>query len=62
MVEENVEKILAEFTHSCAAITRMLHDGANLSNEDRLSLENNIAIVHVNYSNWVRHFHEATAN
>ena len=56
MVEEDVGKILAEFTHSCAAITRILHDGTSLSDEDRLRLENNLAIVQVNYSNWVRHF------
>jgi len=56
--QENVEVTAAinAFTQSSFALARLLQRGVQLSDTDRLSIENNLAIVQLHYSVWIRQF------
>jgi hypothetical protein len=56
MAEEDVAKTLAEYTRVCVSVAKMLHDCPHLTDLERLTLENNIAIVQLNFAYWVRQF------
>ena len=49
-----VETALRDFNESCITLASLLQGGANLTDLDRLSIENHLAIVQLNYSVWVR--------
>ena len=49
-----VEAALKDFTQSSIALARLLQRGAKLTDLERLSIENNLAIVQLNYSVWMR--------
>jgi len=54
--EEEVAAALIAFSQSSFALARLLQRGVQLSDIDRLSIENNLAIVQLHYSVWVRQF------
>jgi hypothetical protein len=56
--EENVELTAAinAFTQSSFSLARLFQKGVQLTDADRLSIENNLAIVQLHYSVWVRQF------
>jgi hypothetical protein len=54
--EEEVAAALIAFSQSSFALARLLQRGVQLSDIDRLSIENNLAIVQLHYSVWIRQF------
>jgi hypothetical protein len=48
------EAALRDFTQSSIALARLLQRGARLTDLERLSIENNLAIVQLNYAVWMR--------
>ena len=54
--EEEVAAVLIAFSQSSFALARLLQRGVQLSDIDRLSIENNLAIVQLHYSVWIRQF------
>jgi len=48
------EQALTAFTESCANLAKALKAGPPISDMDRLSLENNLALVQIHYSTWLR--------
>jgi hypothetical protein len=53
---EEVTAALNEFSQSSFTLARLLQRGVTLTDTDRLSIENNLAIVQLHYSVWVRQF------
>ena len=53
---EEVRPVLDAFTQSSSTLARLLQRGVQLTDTDRLSIENNLAIVQLYYSFWVRQF------
>ena len=53
---EEVTAALNEFSHSSFTLARLLQRGVTLTDIERLSIENNLAIVQLHYSVWVGHF------
>jgi hypothetical protein len=53
---EEVTAALKEFSHSSFTLARLLQRGVTLTDIERLSIENNLAIVQLHYSVWVRQF------
>ena len=51
--EEEVAAALIAFSQSSFALARLLQRGVQLSDIDRLSIENNLAIVQLHYSVWI---------
>ena len=49
-----VAAALNEFSHSCIALARLLQRGARITDVERLSMENSLAIVQLNYAVWIR--------
>jgi hypothetical protein len=45
---------LGEFSQSCLAVAKLLQGGAKLTDQERLSLENHMAIVQLTYAVWTR--------
>lgn len=54
--DEDIAKTLAEFSRVCVAVAKMIQEGPGLSHLDRLTIENNLAVVQLNYTYWVRKF------
>jgi hypothetical protein len=56
--QENVELNAAidAFTQSSFSLASLFQRGVQLTGADRLSIENNLAIVQLHYSVWVRQF------
>ena len=54
--DEDVAKTLAEFSRVCVAVAKMIQEGPGFSHLDRLTIENNLAVVQLNYTYWVRKF------
>jgi hypothetical protein len=54
--EEEVAAALIAFSQSAFALARLLQRGVQLSDIDRLSIENNLALVQLHYSVWIRQF------
>ena len=54
--KEEVAAALIAFSQSSFALARLLQRGVPLSDTDRLSIENNLAIVQLHYSVWIRQF------
>ena len=54
--DEDIAKTLAEFSRVCAAVAKMIQEGPGFSHLDRLTIENNLAVVQLNYTYWVRKF------
>lgn len=54
--DEDIAQTLAEFSRVCVAVAKMIQDGPGLSHLDRLTIENNLAVVQLNYTYWVRKF------
>jgi hypothetical protein len=54
--EEEVAAALIAFSQSSFALARLLQSGVQLSDIDRLSIENNLALVQLHYSVWIRQF------
>lgn len=56
--DENVDvaAVLNAFTQSSFYLARLLQRGVPLTDIDRLSIENNLAIVQLHYSVWARQF------
>ncbi|HSF65941.1 MAG TPA: hypothetical protein VLA67_00770 [Nitrospiraceae bacterium] len=54
--EEEVAAALIAFSQSSFALAKLLQRGIQLSDIDRLSIENNLAIVQLHYSVWIRQF------
>jgi hypothetical protein len=54
--DEDIAKELADFSRVCVSMAKRLQEGPPLSHLDRLSVENNIAVVQLNYTYWVRKF------
>ena len=50
----DVEQALAEFSRAAIALAKILQEGPELSHLQRLSVENNLAIVQLNYTYWTR--------
>jgi hypothetical protein len=53
---EEVAAALSAFSQSSFALARLLQRGVQLNDTDRLSIENNLAIVQLHYSVWIRQF------
>ena len=53
---EELTAALNEFSQSSFRLARLLQRGVTLTDTDRLSIENNLAIVQLHYSVWVRQF------
>jgi hypothetical protein len=53
---EEVAEALIAFSQSSFALARLLQRGVQLSDTHRLSIENNLAIVQLHYSVWIRQF------
>jgi hypothetical protein len=51
---ENLSETLEQYTQACVAVAKLLNSGAELSESQRLSLENNLAIIQLNYRLWLR--------
>jgi len=51
---EDVEQALTLFSQACVCFAKVLQEGPELSDLQRLSVENNLAIVQLNYTYWVR--------
>lgn len=51
---EEITAALNAFSQSSFALARLLQQGVQLTDRDRLSIENNLAIVQLHYSVWVR--------
>ena len=58
MIVDESDRILIEFTKSCVAVAKMLKNGIKLTDAERLSIENNIALVQLHYTLWVQQFVE----
>ena len=56
MSEEEAEQSLSDFSKACVSVAKMLQEGPSLSDLERLSIENHLAIVQLNYACWVRQF------
>ena len=54
--KQEVRQTLSDFNRVCESIAKMLQEGPALSDQERLSVENHIAIVQLNYGYWVRQF------
>ena len=54
--EEEIAAALIAFSQSSFALAKLLQRGIQLSDIDRLSIENNLAIVQLHYSVWIRQF------
>jgi hypothetical protein len=52
-----VAAALSQFSQSSFTIARLLERGVQLTDTDRLLIENNLAIVQLRYSTWMRQFH-----
>jgi hypothetical protein len=52
--DTEVASALGEFNHSCIVLAKLLQSGVNLTDEERLSLENHLAVVQLNYAVWTR--------
>ena len=55
--EIDVEAALSDYNQASIALARLLQRGTNLTDIDRLSIENNLAVVQLNYSVWIRQMH-----
>jgi hypothetical protein len=53
-LNEAVTATLGEFSQSCISVARLLQSGAKLTDQERLSLENHMAIIQLNYRVWMR--------
>lgn len=53
---EDIAKELADFSRVCVSMAKRLQEGPPLSHLDQLTVENNIAVVQLNYSYWIRKF------
>ena len=49
-----VAAALKEFSHSCVALAKLLQSGTNLTEVQRLTIDNSLAIVQLNYAVWNR--------
>lgn len=49
-----VHEALNDFSESSANLAKVLKGGADLTDMERLSLENNLALVQIHYGIWVR--------
>lgn len=49
-----VEFALKEYTQASVALARLLQRGAELSDVERLTIENNLAVVQLNYAVCIR--------
>ena len=58
MIVDESDQILIEFRKSCVAVAKMLKNGIKLTDAERLSIENNIALVQLHYALWVQQFVE----
>jgi len=54
VMAENLSETLEQYIQACIAVAKLLNSGADLSEPERLSLENNLAIVQLNYRLWLR--------
>jgi hypothetical protein len=53
-----IEKALAEYSRAAVSLAKLLQENPNLSDLQRLSVENNLAIVQLNYTYWMRQAHK----
>jgi len=53
-----IEKALAEYSRAAVSLAKLLQENPNLSDFQRLSVENNLAIVQLNYTYWMRLAHK----
>jgi hypothetical protein len=51
---EEVERILADYSRASVSLAQLLQDKPSLSDLQRLSIENHMAIVQLHYTYWVR--------
>ena len=49
-----VQAALIDLSRSCVTLAKLLQRGANLTDRQRLSIENCLAIVQLNYAVWIR--------
>ena len=54
--DEEIAKELADFSRVCVSMAKRLQEGPPLSHLERLTVENNLAVVQLNYSYWIRKF------
>lgn len=51
---DEVASGLDEFNRSCVVLAKLLQSHIELTDEERLSLENHLAVVQLNYAVWTR--------
>jgi hypothetical protein len=57
---ENVAAVLKDYTQASIALVQLLRKGADFTELDRLTLENNLAIVQLYYAVWMRELSKNT--